>query len=52
MQANEITKDILVAIISKVQIPGGGDEQAVTKWVAEAYRIIHHAVLNPTKNEE
>ncbi len=49
MQPKEIAKDILVALISRVRVPGGGDPQGVTKWVAEAYRIIYEAVLHPVK---
>jgi len=48
MSATEQAKEITIALISKVSVPGKqNDEQYPSKWVAQAYKIILDAVLHP-----
>ena len=50
MDASEIAKELTVALINKIEIPEKkGDEQLPSKWVAEAYDIIFHGLLNAYK---
>lgn len=45
MSNEEITKDILVAILSKVNLPTKiGEDKYPAQWAAEAYKLIYKAV--------
>ena len=45
MSHEEIAKDILVALVGKVNLPAKiGDDKYPAQWAAEAYRIIYKAV--------
>jgi len=45
MPNEEITKDILVAILSKVNLPTKiGEDKYPAQWAAEAYKLIYKAV--------
>jgi hypothetical protein len=45
MSNEEITKDILVAILGKVNLPTKiGEDKYPAQWAAEAYKLIYRAV--------
>jgi hypothetical protein len=45
MSNDEITRDILVAFLNRINLPTKiGDDKYPAQWVAEAYRLIHKAV--------
>jgi len=45
MSNEEITKDILVAILVKVNLPTKiGEDKYPAQWAAEAYKLIYAAV--------
>jgi hypothetical protein len=45
MSNEEITKDILVAILGKVNLPTKiGEDKYPALWAAEAYKIIYKAI--------
>lgn len=45
MSHEEIAKDILVALVSKINLPAKiGEDKYPAQWAAEAYRIIYRAV--------
>lgn len=45
MSNEEITKDILVAILGKINLPTKiGEDKYAAQWAAEAYRLIYAAV--------
>lgn len=45
MSNEEITKDILVAILGKVNLPTKiGEDKYPAQWAAEAYKLIYTAV--------
>ena len=45
MSHEEIAKDILVALVSKINLPTKiGEDKYPAQWAAEAYRIIYKAV--------
>jgi hypothetical protein len=45
MSNEEITKDILVAILGKINLPTKiGEDKYAAQWAAEAYRLIYTAV--------
>ncbi len=52
LTTDELTKELTVALISRVTPSTSmGDPQAASKWVAEAYKIIHKAVQEGYKIE-
>ncbi len=45
MSNEEITKDLLVAILGKVNLPTKiGEDKYPAQWAAEAYKILYKAV--------
>ena len=45
MSNEEIAKDILVAVVGKVNLPAKlGDDKYPAQWAGEAYKIIYKAV--------
>ena len=57
MSNDEITRDILVAFLGRINLPTKiGDDKYPAQWVAEAYRLIYKAVaevkVNITKEQE
>jgi hypothetical protein len=47
MSYEEITRDIMVALIAKVNLPAKiGDDKYPATWAAEAYGAIYKAVAN------
>ena len=53
MDNREIAKEIIVALLNRVAIPGkADDEQYASKWAAKSYKIIHDAVCNPEVDKE
>ena len=47
MSHEEIAKDILVALITKINIPTKiGEDKYAAQWAADAYRIIYKAVVS------
>jgi hypothetical protein len=45
MSNDEITRDILVAFLGRINLPTKiGDDKYPAQWVAEAYRLIYKAV--------
>jgi hypothetical protein len=47
MSNEEITKDIIVALVNKVNLPMKiGDDKYPATWAAEAYEIIYKAVVD------
>ena len=47
MSYEEITKDIMIAIIGKYNLPSKiGDDKYPAKWAAEAYDVIYKAVVD------
>jgi hypothetical protein len=46
MSYEEITRDIMVALIGRVSLPTKiGDDKYPVKWAAEAYEVIYKAVV-------
>jgi hypothetical protein len=57
MSNEEITRDILIALVGKYNVPAKiGEDKYPVQWAAEAYRIIYKAVaevgLDITKEQE
>jgi hypothetical protein len=51
MSNEEITKDILVAILGKINLPTKiGEDKYAAQWAAEAYRLIYAAVAEVDRN--
>ena len=51
MSSEEITKDILVAILTKINLPTKiGEDKYPAQWAAEAYRLIYKAVSEVGKD--
>jgi hypothetical protein len=47
MSYEEIARDIMVALIGKVNLPAKiGDDKYPAKWAAEAYEVIYKAVAD------
>jgi hypothetical protein len=47
MSYEEITRDIMIAIIGKYNLPAKiGDDKYPAKWAAEAYEVIYKAVVD------
>jgi hypothetical protein len=47
----EITRDILVAFLGRINLPTKiGDDKYPAQWVAEAYRLIYKAVTEVDKD--
>jgi hypothetical protein len=45
MSNEEIARDILVALLGKINLPAKiGEDKYPAQWAAEAYRIIYKAV--------
>jgi hypothetical protein len=45
MSNDEITRDILVALLGRINLPTKiGEDKYPAQWVAEAYRLIYKAV--------
>jgi hypothetical protein len=45
MSYEEITRDIIVALVNKVNLPMKiGEDKYPAQWAAEAYRLIYTAV--------
>jgi hypothetical protein len=45
MAIEEITRDILVAILGKINLPAKiGEDKYPAQWAAEAYKLIYKAV--------
>ena len=52
MSNEEIAKDILVAVVGKVNLPAKlGDDKYPAQWAGEAYKIIYKAVTEKTVTE-
>lgn len=50
MSISEMAKDLTIALINRVALPGkGDDEQHPAKWVGTAYQIIHKAIREALK---
>jgi hypothetical protein len=51
MSYEEITKDIMVALMGKVSLPTKiGDDKYPVKWAAEAYGVIYKAVVDVSRD--
>lgn len=47
MSYEEITRDIMVALMGKVNLPTKiGDDKYPVKWAAEAYEVIYKTVAD------
>ncbi len=45
MAIEEITRDILVALLGKINLPAKiGEDKYPAQWAAEAYKLIYKAV--------
>jgi len=52
MSNEEIAKDILVAVVGKVNLPAKlGDDKYPAQWAGEAYKIIYKAVTEKAVTE-
>jgi hypothetical protein len=51
MSYEEITRDIIVALVNKVNLPMKiGDDKYPATWAAEAYEVIYKAVVDVEHN--
>jgi hypothetical protein len=51
MSYEEITRDIIVALVNKVNLPMKiGDDKYPATWAAEAYEVIYKAVVDVERN--
>jgi hypothetical protein len=54
-EAGDITKELTIALINKINAPLSKDRLAHAKWVGDVYKTIYKAVTKPTEpieNEE
>jgi hypothetical protein len=51
MSNEEIARDILVALLGKINLPAKiGEDKYPAQWAAEAYRIVYKAVTEVRKD--